>query len=95
MVRPTEYENIALRGPRKWGSSCELSSGRDGYKQQRIGGGLADRSTISQLSAKGEESWGGEMREEEGEGQGRVEPLHALPHPFLVRWRLVLMGWEM
>jgi len=56
MARQTEYENIAPRGPCKWGSLCGLSSGRDGYKRQRMGGGLADRSTISRLSVKGKES---------------------------------------
>jgi hypothetical protein len=31
IARQTGYENIAPRGPRKWGSSCGLSSGRDGH----------------------------------------------------------------
>ena len=56
----------------------------------------------SLIAGQGEEGWGADVgdydsqpREEEGEGQGRVGPLHSLPYPFLVRWRLALMEWQM
>ena len=70
-------------------SSCRLSSSRDGHKLQRIGGGLADRSIIPRLSVKARKArfWRlheSQPREEEGEVQGRLGPLHTLPYLFLV-----------
>jgi hypothetical protein len=53
------------------------------------------------IVGQGKEGWGTDIgdydsqpREEEGEGQGRVGPLYALPYLFLVYWRLVLMEWQ-